>query len=237
MASKKEQGMHRHETRLARVVVRYWFALAAIFAASGLVAATASAFKFEAEKYPATGIGTNTNTHVFKVEAGEVKCTEVTFRGSLSAASEALRAKAEYKGCTAFGFPATVSMEGCEYEFRVGEEVSADHYKGSDAIVNTTGESCKEKPSKIVTLSCTVTSGPQTGLKTVNYANLNSASWEKTPHPPFAEVESNSVILEATYTESSGCLKPGTHSNGTYSGATLVKIDNEHEEQIGGRIH
>lgn len=229
--------MHRHETRLARVAVRYWLALVAILAASGLAATTASAFKFEAEKYPATGIGTNTNTHVFKVEAGEVKCTEVIFRGSLSGASETLRAKAEYKGCTAFGFPATVSMEGCEYEFHVAEEVSPDHYKGSDSIVNTTGKSCEEKPAKIVTFTCTITSGPQTGLKTVNYVNLNSSAWEKAPHPPFAEVESSSLILEATYTESSGCLKPGTHSNGTYSGATVVKIDNEAAEQIGGRVH
>lgn len=229
--------MHRHETRLARVVVRYWLALAAVIVASGLAATTASAFKFEAEKYPATGVGTNTNTHVFKVEAGEVKCTEVIFKGALSAASETLRAKAEYKGCTAFGFPATVSMEGCEYEFRVGEEVSLNHYNGSDAIVNSTGKSCEEKPAKIVTLSCTVSTGPQANLKTVEYENLNSSSWEKTPHPPFAEVESSSVITGSTYTESSGCLKPGTHSNGTYSGATLVKIDNELGEQIGGRIH
>jgi hypothetical protein len=230
--------MRRHEIGVARGIRVLVLAFAAVFATSALAASAASAFHFEAEEYPAKGVGKNTNTHVFHVEGGKVECKEVTFTGTMAAASETLRAKAVYKNCLAFGvFPATVSMEGCEYEFHVSEETSAGHFKGSDSIVNSSGKSCEEKPAKITAGSCIVTNGPQTGLKTVSYTDLNATSWKTPPHPPWEEVESSSVITGATYTEGSGCLKPGTHTNGEYSGAMLVKIYNEFNEQIGGRIH
>jgi hypothetical protein len=171
-------------------------------------------------------------------KGGEVKCAEATFTGTMTAASESLRAKAVYKGRTVLGSSATVSMEGCEYEFHVAEETSPQHFKGNDAIVNTTGKSCEEKPVKIkiTTLTCVVTSGPQTGLKTVEFVDLNPTSW-KTPTQPSSEIKLSIAITGAKYTEGSGCFKPGEHSNGAYAGATLLKIYNGPGAQIGGRVH
>lgn len=228
--------MRIQRTAVTRAASRRAAAVIALaFAISALTASAASAFLFQAESYPAEGVGKNTNTHVFHVEGGRVECTEVKFTGALSGASETLRAKAEYKNCTAFGIVgATVSMEGCEYEFHVSSEDSSEHFLGWDALVNSSGKSCEEKPAKITSGSCVVTNQPQTDLLTVSYNNLNGSAWSKTTSP-WTEVESSSVIKGATYTEGEGCLKPGTHTNGEYTGATLVKIFKS-EKQIGGRI-
>lgn len=228
--------MRRKERSLGRRLRVLAVAVGAMLAVCAASASAASAYTFEAEEYPAYGIGKSTEPQEFKVGAGSIQCSEVTYTGTIAEASETLRVKAQYNGCTAFSLPAEVSMGGCEYEFRMKEEPIAGYFKGEDAIVNATGKSCAEHPITMKAITCTVTSGPQEGLHTVEATDLNGSSWLSPPHPPWAEVESTSVITNAKYTESSGCITPGEHGNGEYIGTTLIKVYNEIEEQIGGRV-
>lgn len=202
-------------------------ALVAVFALGAVAAASASAKLFEAETYPATVKATSTNTHKFKVESGTVECKKATFSGSLGAASETVKVKPVYTECSFVplglgGETATVNMNGCEYNLHTNGEADVECATG--VTVTVTAATCEVKVGK------------QTGLKTVEYKNVNEASWKTPPHPPFTEVEVNAKVKGITYTESTLCKNPGTKSTGEYEGNTLAKGFNEEAKQQGARV-
>jgi len=84
---------------------------------SGLTATGASAEAlFTSEEVGATIQGTVETSLIWTVTGSQATCTEPSFAGVTEAAeSETLRVVPTYKGCTAFGLPATMSNENCVF--------------------------------------------------------------------------------------------------------------------------
>lgn len=213
-------------------------AIAALVAVAALGASTAAANSpgiFEAEAYPVTIKASQTVKHVFKVNSGSTECTAAEFEGTAAAASGELNVMAKYTGCTAFGGAATVEMRGCEYKFHAGNETAVNVHAGTVDVVSKAGKNCATEPIRVQAATCTVTVGPQNGLGALTFTNLNPGQFGL-GGPPFAEVEVGINVSGITYTEAVGCLVPGTHNNGTYTGKALVKGFNGGGGQIGVRV-
>jgi len=212
--------------------------IAFVLALSAVAAQAASANSpgvFEAETYPATVKASQTVRHVFTVNSGKTECTGAEFEGTAAAASSELNVMANYTGCTAFGGAANVEMRGCEYKFHAGNETAANVHAGTVDVVSKAGKNCATEPIRVQAATCTVTVGPQNGLGALTFTNLNPGQFGL-GGPPFAEVEVGVNVSGITYTEAFGCLVPGTHNNGTYTGKALVKGLNGGGAQIGVRV-
>ena len=118
--------------------------LAAMVAmAVSAVAATAASASYRAEipseeELPGKFHGKQTKeyNHVFKVEGNAVECKVASFEGPIEAASQnTVRVGATYKECKAFGFNATVTMNGCEYEFNEPTETSENQFEATANLV------------------------------------------------------------------------------------------------------
>lgn len=179
--------------------IKVWgTALAVVFAFSAVAVANASAASFEASK---TGNlkGKALNTQIFTTNGGEVKCTTAATTGSVTElVASHQKVKVQYSGCTAFTF-ASVSITPAEYDLHANGEVD---------ILNTITITV----SPPLLPKCTVTVGPQTGLKAVSYKNNSGKIIEE------------SAVTGITYTSSGGaCGSSG--SNGTYSGNNEVELE------------
>lgn len=178
---------------------------------------------FAAERYPATVVGSQekegTELHVINTEAGTIRCTNVTFGGSLSGAANPLSLSPTYSGCGAFGFTeASVTTNGCSYAYWLDEEGGLGGYPmdincpaGKEIVVKTA--------------TCTMAIPPQSGRRASEYANLDSSP---TGH---SEIEITSKVANLTYTVTKdGFLCPfngtGTRTTGTYTGKTLLQGQN-----------
>lgn len=177
--------------------IKILVALSAIFALTAVGASAASAASFEASKVPGNLKGKATTTQVFTVNGGKVECTTATTTGKVvESPAAAQKVTVNYSGCKAFGF-VSVTISPAEYNL---------HAAGTVDILNTITIN--------VAGSCTVTVGPQSGLKTVSYENKSGKILEK------------SAVTGIKYTSSGGfCGTSGT--NGTYTG------NNEVEEEGG----
>lgn len=98
-------------------------ALAAVLALSAFAASAAQAFEFTTTTAPVKVTGQVHNgatggKHVFTTGGGEVTCTTISFTGtSTVTASKEQTIEPSYSGCTAFGSPADIKMNGCDYLF------------------------------------------------------------------------------------------------------------------------
>jgi len=175
------------------------------------LAAPAHATQFKAGSYPATVKGAQIGTGKITTNAGTVSCKEVTYSGSLSAASETLTLSPAYSGCTAFGFiSATIDVNGCTYRYLVSSKVSADTYTGTLSIV------CGSNPLTITSAGCTETVGSQSGLSSNTYTNTTSAS------PNDIDVSTNISGISYTIDPNCAVYLPGGYTNGTWqTDATL----------------
>jgi hypothetical protein len=215
-------------------------ALAVLATMAFVGAGTASAESpgmFEAEEYPVTVKASKTTEHVFTVNSGTTECEVAEFEGEASEASNWLKISPTYTGCTSFGEGASVvEMRGCEYEFHAGAETGAGVHNGTVDVISKPGRSCAAEPITVRALTCTVTVGPQAGLAALTFRNINEGSFGF-GGPPFAEVEVETNVSGIEYTEHLGCLLPGTHTNGTYTGNARAKGFNGAGAQIGIRVN
>jgi hypothetical protein len=196
-------------------------ALVAVFAISAVAAGSASAAKFEAETYPVT-VKAEGNGQEFAVESGTINC-KGKFEGVAKEASETLKVKPEYTECKFAALGVTeVKMNGCEFKLHTNGVVDVECPTGHEIVVHT--------------VTCDVTVGTQPGLKLVTYKNLNTASWNTPPHPPWSEVVVTANVEKIKYEESAGCIKPGKHENGLYKGQVIATGFNELAEQEGIRV-
>lgn len=158
-------------------------------------AAGASASTFTAS---ATGElkGTQTSNQVFTPGSfGSVTCKKAATTGKIeSVASETQVVTVSYSECTGFGFPATVTA--AEYKL---------HANGESDVLNTI-------TITVSSLGCKNVVGPQTGLKSVSYANKSG------------KIEQSSEVKGITSSGSGTCAGG---SAGTYTGSSLV-------ERVGG---
>ena len=176
--------------------------VASVFALSALSASAAVAAPlFHAESEPVTFKGSSSD-NVFITNAGEVACSTSSFAGTnATKTSSTATLTPTYSGCKAFGFlSATVEPHGCTYTFHL---VEGSSLPTATVDVNCTGTN----EITINSTGCVVHVPPQAGLKHVVFENI--ASKPRT-------------IKAIKYTATSGCLNPGTSTNGTYTGTVTI---------------
>jgi hypothetical protein len=100
----------------------------AVLALSAFVVAAASADDLTAEKYPATLTGTNDPgfSDEFLTTIGTFKCTKTTYAATIAGPTTSLTATPSFSGCSGFGFPFVVDMNGCTFKFNVGAGTTGD---------------------------------------------------------------------------------------------------------------
>jgi hypothetical protein len=193
-------------------------ALLAITAVSAISVTAASADELTATQYPATLTGFNEHpefTDEFKTTAGPVRCTKVVYDGTLKEKATAVTATPTYSECTAFGFPATIHMNGCDYVFRVGGGALTT---GTADLVCPVGKEVTVTAISAGTTKCTVHVPAQTGLATVTYSNIGSGTTEE------ITVFANLVGIKYSHTIGSGlgACPSGSAVNGTLVGKAKV---------------
>jgi hypothetical protein len=196
-------------------------ALAAVFAMSALAAGSASAAKYHSEVETTWTHSHTTSVHIFHTNVGTVTCETTTTTSHTTGTGSGsdwttttTKSAPTYSKCTAFGFPAEVKMNGCEYEFL---EPNAS-LVASSKILCPTG-----KTIEIVAVGfCTMTVGAQSPGGTVAFTNEGSGSSRV--------VKTVSSVSSIVY--GGNC---GSGTNGTYTGTSTVKgYKNEGlTEQVG----
>jgi hypothetical protein len=193
-------------------------AVVAVLAMTAVMASTAGAAQFTASSYPVTLKGSQTESHKFSVGGGTVTCTEATFTGTGTAASNTQTVNATYHNCTAFGFiNSTVTgfapTGGCDYLFYAG---------------GTTDLDCTSGDVKIDASLCSVTleSGKNQNLGSNTYTN-------DTPIVGDVTVDSNVTGIHAVVTSSFGCpIAGGTYTTASYTGKTRMEGTNSKGENV-----
>jgi hypothetical protein len=167
----------------------------AIFALCAVAVAGASAASFQANE-TGTLSGHALTPQVFRVTAGEIRCTTAATSGSQEAlVTETENVVVSYGGCTAFGgIPATVSS--AEY---------ALHASGLVDVLNTVTIS-------VPSFACTVTVSPQAGRAAVGYGNSGG------------RLIVTSGIGGIVYSSSGGICGPGG-INGSFNGADEIELN------------
>lgn len=188
----------------------------ALTALLGASSASASVAEFKASSVPSTWIGTTTNSHELSLPTypyGFHNC-EDNFTGTMVSKSATTitavhrdsAGEPQLHCANQFGTKVTWTMGSCEYKFHAGNYLLA----GTMDIVN-----CGSSPMSFTQLGCTITIGNQTGLENVAYKNTETGGQK--------EVVATASLIHLTYTNGSGCEKPGVHSDGTYTGAWNIK--------------
>jgi hypothetical protein len=181
--------------------------LAAVFAASILSSASASAAEFHAAESPVRITADQTKTNVLSIDGTKVECSTAHFESGLIAIpSPTIEVHPTYSGCTEFGFVGTtINTESCNF---------VNHASGTVDVVCPPGQSIKLTAS-----TCAVEIGSQTGLGSISYTNSGN-NIIMTPNI-------SGITMVKT---KDGFLCPlngtGTVTNGTYTGAIEAKGTN-----------
>jgi hypothetical protein len=203
------------------------------FKAMGLVAvavlalsATAASGASAAEKFHSSIENTfvhaeQEGTNVFTVNSRTVTCTTATFSGESKGKETAagvfstttLTVHPKYENCTAFGLPATVTTEGCNYEF-LEPAGTTPTLTGNLNLVCETGKSII---INVNSGTCTVTVGTQNGLSSVSYTTETVGGHEQ------VKVAAN--VTNITANVAGGILTCGTNGArpSTYVGNVITK--------------
>jgi hypothetical protein len=174
---------------------------------------------FAAERYATEIVGSQDAAapHAIGTEGGKVECGKVTVSGNLSEPVNPLSLAPAYSECVAFGFSnATVTMNGCTYAYwlnETGATYTMDVQCPAGKEIQISGGTCK------------VSIPAQTGLKAVDYANLDATANDR------SKIEILSNVSGLTYdvtNDGFACPFPGTQNvgvrtNGTYTGDTLLE--------------
>ena len=105
--------------------------------------------------------------------AGSIGCSTAKLSTSASGSTAQLEVQAEYGGCTVFGFPGTVKMNGCAYVFNVLNQAPVGStYAGHADIACPAGKTIEAVALSAGLAKCTATIPAQTtdseGLKFIN---------------------------------------------------------------------
>jgi hypothetical protein len=190
-------------------------ALLAVAAIGAVAASSAQAAPGEIhvttpQKAVITGHGTN---HVLKVGNQTVQCKTGTLEGTVEGTDPAqITAKhvtvtGTYQECTAFGFAATVVMNGCKYTLRGTAELTSQAQ-----VVGCTA--AKKIEIKVPAIGCTVTIGEQAELQHVTFTN--DPEGPTTKH----HLQDHETVGGIVYTRDGGLCPQG---EATYSGTTTLK--------------
>lgn len=194
-------------------------AFMAMFALSAVMASAASADEFTAEKYPVTLTGKNTTANdTFVTTTGNVNCKQAAYHGTVSGPTTKVFVTPSYNECTAFGFPAVIDVNECQYVFNVA------------AGAATTGDAdlvCEKGSVKSITVTaigagtvkCIVTVLPQSDiLGTVTYSNTGSGTTQEVD----VEVGLSGIDYSHTKGTGVGACTAGSATNGTLAAKGIV---------------
>jgi hypothetical protein len=189
----------------------------ALAAVSAVSAASAQAIAFHAGSAPLSitsseaGFTAKQKHQVFDAAGASITCTSVKGTATASATEQATLESTliQYPdpgetggSCTFVGQTATVTMNGCKYNF---------HATGTIDITGcNTGKTIEfEVPSPV----CKVTVGEQSNKGTVTYTNLNSKK----------EVQISPLVTGISYTATgAGCPTAGSNTNGEYTTGNVI---------------
>jgi hypothetical protein len=210
--------------------------LVAVFAMSAVVAASASADDFTAEKNTVTLTGDqDKGLDKFTTTVGIVSCNEVKYHGTATTGSTTVKIAPTYNGCTGFGFPATIHMNGCEYALTLTEQKpEVGPTTTTVEIVCPTGKEITITAVAAGTTKCTVHVPPQTGPS--GTTGLKHIEWHNVGAGQTRELTGTITITGITYkhTEGTGLGKctTGHSETGSYNGLATVT-----GEEHGGGAH
>lgn len=182
---------------------------------------SASASGFLTESVPASLQGESTTTHSFSTPYAEMKCSQSTFTKSMDRPTEKLAVAPSYAGCVQKDGKASMSvnMNGCQFQFRAGNETSKDQYNGT---VDIGPAGCG--PIVISGQACTQKIPAQTGFSGLSYENVGSGASQ------YFKVSTALTGIKFT-SEGANC--------GTYSGSSGIytgtwKVDSPVGVQVAG---
>jgi hypothetical protein len=222
-------------------------ALVAVFATSAIVASAASAAQGTLTTFPAgktvIATGEQVGEHEFSLTDHLIDgrptilttCRKATFTGTagLATGATSVIVHPAYTECTGpFGGAATITTTGCDYKLAVGESTAGGWHVTTD-VVCTAGSVIK-----IVTGTCEVTVGAQTGLTTSEVTNSGSVSPETS-----MDLLLHTKLTGIKYTvvkDNIGCPLSGTgaFSKGDYNGTTTMNAhDSTTKAAVGITLH
>jgi hypothetical protein len=130
--------------------------------------------KFEAEKYTTSFKSKNLTGFQFVATPGKVKCSELNFSGTLSAASSELKPVQFFTACTWLGMATLIHDNGCQFRLHVLN--AGPPYVGTSDIVCPAGKALQFILSSEGVPYCTLNLLPQTGIPGVSYENTGAGS-------------------------------------------------------------
>lgn len=198
----------------------FGIALMAVLATSAVAAGAASAADLTAEKYPATLTGKNTGaSDVIATTAGNVSCKTTSYHGTISGPTTKISVAPIFGECTAFGFPATIDVNGCLLVFNVGAGLTGDVDLSCPA-----GQSMTITALAAGTAKCTAHLGSQSDIEgTANFSVAGSGTTRE------ATVSASLKGLDYTHTKGTGigACTAGSATNGTLSAQASVTGEEE----------
>jgi hypothetical protein len=139
---------------------------------------------------------------------GTIKCTATTLGGVMAAVSPEALLDPEFTGCAITGAKAKFRSNSCDYSFKVANVVGS--YSGS-LVLSCVGSDQLEFEAE----GCTVKLPAQT---------LAAVSYEATGFEAERKVTAQLSGAGIKYTVGSGCYAtPGSYSDGTLSGSTILE--------------
>jgi hypothetical protein len=170
--------------------------------------------------------GSQSGSDILTTTAGNVTCKSIKYSGTVASSPiTEMSLTPTYSECTAFGFPATIDVNGCSYLLKVAPEST-----GTVDIVCPAGQELTVTASPSGTTKCTLHVPGGQSLATATFHNLGSGSTAE------IEVTTNLSAIKYSHTQGSGIgsCPSGSATNGTYKGKTLITGE---EDKAEGAAH
>lgn len=182
--------------------------LAALALSAVAGAAGASASQFRAQQYPATITGTQGTAQKLNLNGTTIKCSNTTATATAASASSTLELTPAYSGCTIGGLAATSSSNGCQLTYASTSE--------SAPLTGTLGVKCGAGAAiEFKQGTCVFSIPAQSGVGGLEFTNAGTGSTRT--------VTTTYGVSGLSYTAGSGCGSPGSFSNGTLTGSSVLK--------------
>jgi hypothetical protein len=213
----KESGRQYKEHANMRKLKLLTLTAVALAAVSAVTAASAQAIAFHAASAPLAistseaGFTAKQKHQVFDAAGASITCTSVkgtaTATSTEQAAIESTSIQYPDPGetggsCTFVGQTATVTMNGCQYNFHANGVIDIEDCNQGKVIEF-------EVPNPV----CKVTVGEQSGKKVVTYTNISSKT----------EIQASPNVTGISYTATgAGCPSAGSNTNGEYTTGNVI---------------
>jgi hypothetical protein len=196
--------------------MRYGLVAIAALLLSPTFSAGAEEPGFLHSKYPNKVHAVPATNHVLVVTGSKAECTTMDFDSTTKTGpAKELTVTPTFSGCTAFGFAATITTNGCTYQLAQPKGFE-DEWEGGFAIKCPEGKKIVIKVDNVFA-KCTVEIGEQTPTGNVAYENETFAAG-------FSLSFNFTNIKDKVATSSGLCpLIAGEHANATYNGSSTAE--------------